>query len=279
MPNLGSFHPQIVHFVVALLVVGVALRVLSLIGWPKFINATAAMLILLGTTAAVAAVKSGTDAHGPVERIPGARAMVVEHEEAGTRARNVFLAVSALELLVIGLTWKNARLRYLRTAQVLSAVMGLYGVLELVHAAGPGGDRVYDYAGGPGLRSDPKGVERLLLSGLYHQSQADRRAGRSAEAASLIDEMARRFPDDTTVRFLHVESLLLDRKDFRAALAALDSIHLAPTDGRLRARQATLQADIHLALGQPDSARAALASAIAAFPQNTRLKAKLDSIR
>ena len=278
MPNLGSYHPQIVHFVVSLLILGVALRVVSVIGRPKFINASAAMLILLGTGAAVAAVKSGTDAHGPVERIPGARAMVVEHEEAGELARNIFLAVAALELVVIGLTWKEVRPRYLRTAQVLSALLGLHGVQALVHAAGHGGDLVYDYAGGPGLRSDPKGVERLLLAGLYHQSQADRRAGRAAESASLIDEMARRFPDDTTVRFLHVESLLLDRKDYRAALAAVDSIRLAPTDGRLRARQATLKADIHLALGQADSARAALTAVIAAFPQNARLKAKLDSI-
>ena len=280
MPNLGSFHPQIVHFVVSLLILGVALRVLSVIGRPRFINPAAAMLILLGTGAAVLAVKSGTDAHGPVERIPGARALVIEHEQAGTLVRNIFLAVAALELLVIALSWKNARMRYLRTAQVASALLGLHGVLELVHAAGHGGELVFDYAGGPGLRpSDPKGVERLLLAGLYHQSQADRKAGRFAEAASLIDEMAKRFSDDTTVRFLRVESLLLDRKDSRAALAAVDSISVAPTDARLRPRQATLKADIYLALGKPDSARAVLAPVVAAFPQSTRLKAKLDSIR
>lgn len=139
---------------------------------------------------------------------------------------------------------------------------------------------MYNYAGGPGLRSgNPRDVERLLLAGLYNQSQADRKAGRSAESASLIDEMAKRFPEDTTVRFLHVESLLLDRKDYAAALAALDSISVAPTDARLRPRHVTLKADIYLALGKPDSARAVLAPVIAVFPQNTRLKAKLDSIR
>ena len=184
MPNLGSYHPQIVHFVVSLLILGVALRVLSVIGWPRFINPTAAMLILLGTGAAVLAVKSGTDAHGPVERIPGARELVIEHEQAGTLARNIFLAVAALELVIIALSWKNARMRYLRTAQVASAFLGLHGTLEVAHAAGHGGEIVYDYAGGPGLRpSDPRGGERLLLSGLYNQSQADRKAGRSAEAA------------------------------------------------------------------------------------------------
>ncbi len=45
------------------------------------------------------------------------------------------------------------------------------------------------------------------------------------------------------------------------------------------AREATMAADIHLAMGHADSARARLTSAVTAFPQNTRLKAKLDSIK
>ena len=40
----------------------------------------------------------------------------------------------------------------------------------------------------PGLRTgDPQDVRRLLLAGLYTQSQADRKAGRLADAASLVD--------------------------------------------------------------------------------------------
>jgi uncharacterized membrane protein len=280
MPNLAAFHPQIVHFVVSLLILGVALRVISLIGRPRFVSPAATMLILLGTGAAVLAVKSGTDAHGPVERIPGARAMVMEHEELGKMARNIFLGVAALELLVLGVAWRPTTARYLRFAQGASALVGLWGSVQLYEAAEHGGELVYNYAGGPGLRSgNPDDVGRLLLAGLYNQSVADRKAGNAAASASLIDEMARRFPGDTTVRFLHVESLLLDRKDYPAALAAVDSISVAPTDVRQRSRQATLKADIYLALGKPDSARAVLAPVVAAFPQSTRLKAKLDSIK
>ena len=77
MPNLGAFHPQIVHFVIGLLLVGVAMRIVSLTGRLKFTSPMATTLLLIGTVAAWAAVKSGTDAHGPVERIPGARAAVV----------------------------------------------------------------------------------------------------------------------------------------------------------------------------------------------------------
>ena len=97
MPNIATFHPQIVHFVVALLVVGVAMRLVSLTGRLKFTGPAAATLILLGTVAAFAAVQSGTQAHGPVERIPGVRAAVVEHEAAGDRdaARTLLDALKA----------------------------------------------------------------------------------------------------------------------------------------------------------------------------------------
>ena len=281
MPNLGQFHPQIVHFVVALLLLGVGLRVASLIPRLTFANHAAALLLLIGTGAAVLAVKSGTDAHGPVERIPGVRPAVVKHEELAEEARNIFLGVAALELLALGLARPSLGVdRYVRVAQVASVVVGLFGSFVLYEASEHGGELVYSYGGGPGLRTgNPADVERLLLAGLYNQSREDRKAGHSADAATLIDEMARRFPQNSEVRLLRVESLMLDRKDFAAAVAAADSVALPAMDARLRARQATLKADAYLGMSQPDSARAVLTTAVAAFPQNTRLKAKLDSIK
>jgi uncharacterized membrane protein len=281
MPNIGHFHPQIVHFVVALLLLGVALRIASLIPKLKFANHAAALLLLIGTGAAVLAVQSGTDAHGPVERIPGARAAVVEHEELAKQAKNIFLAVAALELIALGLARPSLGVdRYARVAQVGSVIVGLYGSFVLYEASEHGGELVYSYAGGPGLRTGrPADVERLLLAGLYNQSREDRKAGHAMDAATLVDEMARRFPQNSEVRLLRVESLMLDRKDYTAARIAADSVSLPASDARLRARQATLKADAYLGMSQPDSARAVLAAALAAFPQNVRLKAKLDSIK
>ena len=68
MPNLAANHPQIIHFAIALLLMGVAFRWISLTGKLKFTGPTATTLLILGTIAAVLAVKSGDDAHGPVER-------------------------------------------------------------------------------------------------------------------------------------------------------------------------------------------------------------------
>jgi uncharacterized membrane protein len=283
MPNIAQFHPQVVHFVVALLFVGLGFRVASFVlPRPRFAFAgpAATTLLLIGTVASVLAVRSGTDAHGPVERIPGTRDLVIEHEQFGERTRTIFLVVSAIELAALALSRRASTAGYVRWAYVASAVAWAGGCFVLFEAAEHGGELVYSYAGGPGLRTgDPKDVERLLLAGLYNQSQADRKAGRPAEAAALVDAMVTRFPGDTTVRFLHAESLLRDRKDYPAAMAALDSIPVAPNDPRLGARLATLKADAYLALGRPDSARAVLQAAVAASPQNPRLKAKLDSIK
>lgn len=280
MPNLAQFHPQIVHFVVALLLLGVALRIASFVPRLTFANYAAALLLLIGTGAAVAAVRSGTDAHGPVERIPGARTAVTEHEELGENTRNIFLGVAALELIALGLARRVDTARYVRFAHIASVLVGVVGSFVLYEAAEHGGELVYSYGGGPGLRTgDPKDVERLLLAGLYNQSREDRKAGRAAGAAELVDQMVKRFPENPEVRLLRVESLLLDRKDYPAALAAADSVRIPDADARLRARRATLEADAYIGLGKPDSARAVLAPVVAAFPQNTRLKAKLDSIK
>lgn len=131
MPNIGAFHPQIVHFVIALLFVGVALRLVSLTGWFKFSGPAAATLILIGTIAAVAAVQSGAEAHGVVERIPGAGAAVQAHEEWGQRTRDIFLAVAALELIGLAFAaFGSKRTKVVLMASALVGLGGLYAVCK-----------------------------------------------------------------------------------------------------------------------------------------------------
>ncbi len=97
MPNLAAFHPQVVHFVIALAFVGVILRLVSFTPWFAFANAAARTLLVVSAAAALVAVQSGDQAHGPVERIPGARDVVVEHEEVGEWARTALLVVAGLD--------------------------------------------------------------------------------------------------------------------------------------------------------------------------------------
>jgi uncharacterized membrane protein len=284
MPNIAQFHPQIVHFVIGLLIVGVAMRLVSLTGRFRFTIPAGFTLIMIGTVAAWLAATSGTQAHGPVERIPGARPQVEEHEEHGLLTRNVFFVVAGLEIIALAMARRPNLARRAYWVYVASAAVGLFGVYELYETGEHGGRLVYSYAGGPGLRTgDPADNERLLLAGLYNEAMADRKAGHGDQAAELMALMAKRYPVDTNVQILNAESLLLDAKKPTEALTALNAVPVAPNDNRLKSRVATLKADIYLALGAPDVAKKTLADAIASLPagspQANRMKAKMDSIR
>lgn len=276
MPDIGFYHPQIVHFVVALLVVGVLFRWISLTGKLAFTRPAAATLLLMGTVAAVLAVQSGTDAHDLVERVPGVRAAVVDHEDAGKWARNVFLVVAALEIVGLALV---KRPQWRRWAEVASAVVGLAGGGAIYKAAYKGGELVYAYAGGPGIRSGkPEDVSRLLTAGLFQEAMQARKEHRAAEAESLITELARRNPADPEFELAHAQSLMQDRKDPKAALALLDRIVVPDTAARMKSRIGSVKADAFVAAGMTDSARALLTKLVAQFPTNTRFKDRLAKL-
>ena len=135
----------------------------------------------------------------------------------------------------------------MRAVHAVAAVVGLVGVWAVYETGEHGGKLVYAYAGGVGLRSgDPKDVERLLLAGYYQPAMADRAAGRSDQAAQLID--------------------------------ALNAAQL-PADNRFMAfRKAGLLADAYDAMGRKPEAAAALEAVLKVFP-NGRLQQRLDALR
>lgn len=278
MPNIASWHPQIVHFAVVLLLVGVLFRWISITGRAAFTGPAAAVLLLAGTAAALLAVQSGTDAHGPVERVPGARQAVQDHESRGKRAKNVFLFVAILEIGALVAVRRSARVT--QGLRIGSAVVGLLGSAALYSAAEFGGELVYNYAGGIGIRSgDTTDVSRLLMAGLYHSAQVARTRHDSVAAAELFAEIGRRFPNDTTVWFLSAESLLRDRNDGKAALAALARFSVPADNPRVRIRYDFLRADAFVAAGRSDSARATLERLVAQFPDNPRVKDRLAQLK
>ena len=272
MPSLAATHPIVVHFAIALLVAGAVFRWLSLTRRVPFASPAAASLLLVGTVAAVLAVKSGTDAHGPVERIPGVVDAVIQHEHWGERARNVFIVVAIAEMAVLLLSRRGRE----RPAVLASAVLCLPAVFCLYEAGEHGGDLVYSYAGGPGLRTGkPEDVGRLLVAGVYNQAQADRKAGRPGDAAALVSAIAPRFASDPNVQIMAAESALLDRKDPAAALDILGRTAVPQDNARLRVRQGMLMADALEAAGRADAARATLQQLASAFPDNGRIKQRL----
>src|SRR6266567_4135728 len=200
MPNIGAYHPIIVHFAIALLTLGVVFRWVSLTGRAPFT--------------------------GP-------------------------------------------------------AVVGIFGFAAILKAADKGGDLVYEYAGGVGIRTgDTADVNRLYLAGVYQAAQQARALHDSTRAAALFTQLEREFPTDTNVRLLAIESLLRDRDNARAALTALARFPMRPDDRRLQLRVGFLKADAYAAVGKPDSARVVLERLGSAYPDmQARINERLRNVQ
>lgn len=99
MPDIAALHPQVVHFVVASLFIGLPLYLLAFIPRLRVLRVTALILLVIGVGAAWVAFESGDQAHEPAEDIPGARAAVEEHEEWGERTAIFFSVLLVAQIL------------------------------------------------------------------------------------------------------------------------------------------------------------------------------------
>jgi uncharacterized membrane protein len=272
MLDIGYLHPLLIHFAIGVSLIGILFRGISLTGWFPFTGPAAATLILLGAIAVIVAAWSGEDAHVAVEAMPGITAAVQAHQTWGERTRNIVLLLASVEILALML----ARRGHARPALLVSGVLGLVSALCIMQTGKLGGELVYAHAGGVGIRSgDPADVKRLLLAGLYHQAQLDEHAGRSADAAALIELAAQRFPAETAVQLLAAESLLQDRRDPQAALAVLRQIEVPETERRSRFRYGWLMADALETLGQTDAVQLTLQGLQTEFPDSERVRKRL----
>ena len=184
----------------------------------------------------------------------------------------ILFVVAIIEL--VGLALRNSPKAAIVNG--VAAVAALIAVGAMYETGEHGGQLVYAYAGGIGIRSgDPKDVERLLLAGYYQQAMADRKAGRSDSAAQLMKDAATRFGADPEIRLVAAESILLDQKNPQGAIDALASMEPPP---QLRVRRGMLQADAFEAMGQKDAAVAVLQALVSQTP-NPRVQQRLDKLK
>jgi uncharacterized membrane protein len=277
MPSLAAFHPQIVHFVVALVMVGVGFRLLSLAVRTSWLGPAATALVALGTVASLAAVRSGSDAHGPVERVPGVRPAVVAHETWAERARNVFLLLLAAEAVAAALA--SRQYPHARTAAIASAAVGVIAVGVLYRTADLGGQLVYGYGGGVGIRSgDAADVSRAFITGAYQQAALDRASGRPLDAAGIIDVAATRFPDHLELQLAQIEATLVDRADPQSALNRLGALSIPGPDERSRIGAGRLRARALLAMNDRSAALQVLETLRTEFPGNAQIQQQIAEL-
>ena len=277
MPDIAALHPIVVHFVVALGIVGVLFRLIALTGRLRWTGPAATALILIAAGASIVAAESGDQSHEWAERIPGVTEAVQEHEELGEMTRNLLLLVAVLEIAALVM---HSRAPVARGIRMAAGVGGLVACYYLFEAGEHGGELVYSYAGGVGTRTgNVADVERLLIAGLYHRARVARDSGDVDEAARLTDELRRQAPQDFSVALLSVQSLLEDRKDPLGALTAISNLAPPTDDPRATVRLGMLKSDVFVALGQPDSARAVLTALAQKYPESRRVAEALKELK
>ena len=274
--TLAALHPQVAHFTIALAIIGALFRVISLLGRPAWVSPAATTLLLLAALSAFVSNQSGDAAHGPVERMPGARPAVQEHEEWGHRTQIGLFALAVIEIVGLAML-KSPKVKMVNG---VAAIVSLICVGLVYETGEHGGQIVYGYAGGVGIRSgDPADVERLLLAGLYNGAQAERKAGRAQEAAKLMALAGERHPSDAEVQLAAAESLLLDRKDAPGAIEKLRAIQPPHENRSLRIRHGLLTADALEASGQKDGAAAVVQALLTEYPDVARLRQRLETLK
>ena len=270
--TLAALHPQVAHFTIVLTIIGAMFRIISLLGRPAFASPAAATLLIMAALSGYVSTQSGTAAHGPVERVPGARAAVQEHEEWGDRTRTALFVLAAIEL--VGLAMRKRP--QLKMVHGVAAIASLVCAGFVYETGEHGGKLVYSYAGGVGIRTgDEKDIQQLLLTGYYQQAMADRKAGRSESAAQLIKDAANRYGSDPEVKLLAAESILIDQKNPKGAIDALATLDPPP---QLRVRKGMLQADAFVAMGQKDAAIAVLQTLNSQTP-NARVQQRIEQLQ
>jgi uncharacterized membrane protein len=146
IPIPEPLHPAVVHFPIALLLVGAGLSLLAVV-FPRWTLPTA-LILFLGAAGAVVAVQTGEREEHRLPKTTGELHEAFEnHEHAGKRARNFSLAAASLAVLtVVSTRWRFVK-RILAGATAVVALMTAYHVAQAGHY---GGALVYEHGLGVG---------------------------------------------------------------------------------------------------------------------------------
>lgn len=142
MFDLSHIHPMIVHFPIALLIVGFLFDVTGLITKKEFFNKAGLYLLVLGSIGVLAAYLSGENAGSGIEEAGALKTALENHEDAAFLAA-IIVSISFLFRVVIVYLKK-----YAGALKFVSAFLFLLAVLAIARTGYYGGELVYKHAAG-----------------------------------------------------------------------------------------------------------------------------------
>ena len=146
IPFPDPLHPAVVHFPIALLLLGAGVAVLSVFIRRWHLPLFAAVLLALGAIGAVAATVTGEEEEEKVvHAIPSAEPVLEEHATWGERARNAGIVAAALAIVAVIVARKPVGGR---AASVVTAAVALVAGYCVAQAGHYGGELVYRHGAG-----------------------------------------------------------------------------------------------------------------------------------
>ena len=169
IPFPEPLHPAVVHFPIALLLLGAAVAVLAIFVRRWHFPLFAAVLLSLGAIGAVAATVTGEEEEEKVEHaIPSAEPLLEEHAEWGERARNAGIVAALLAVLAAIAANKPVGGRMLSVLTACAALVAGYCVAQAGHF---GGELVYRHGAGVALDRGPNSGESVLPARGEHEEE------------------------------------------------------------------------------------------------------------
>jgi uncharacterized membrane protein len=146
MPDLSYIHPMIVHFPIALLIVGFLFEVIGVVLNKEFYSKAAFILLLLGTAGAVAAYVTGNLAGEGVTEMGSLKQALERHEDSAAATLWIIAGVAAVRIVMVVTKRFTGSLRWVAVA------LYCVGVFFIARTGHLGGNLVYKHAAGVQLQ-------------------------------------------------------------------------------------------------------------------------------
>jgi len=142
MIDTSHLHPMIVHFPIALLIVGFLAEVVGVFLKKEFFSQAAFSLLILGTLGAVTAYITGNIAGDGVAEAGQLKNALEVHEDAATLALWLSVVAALTRIALVYFKKYSGNLKY------VSFVLFLLAVMAVARTGFYGGELVYKHAAG-----------------------------------------------------------------------------------------------------------------------------------
>lgn len=142
MFDITFIHPMVVHFPIALLIIGFLADAIGVIFKKDFFSKAGFYLLILGTIGVIAAYITGENAGEKVEEIAAVEQAFEVHEEAAKTTLILALITAVVRIIFVSLK------KYSGAFKWLTLVLFLFTVISIFNTGHKGGTLVYNYGAG-----------------------------------------------------------------------------------------------------------------------------------